>query len=113
MMSVTPTSAAASVCSIRLMPAICSRVMLRSEPPASPSVMMQYATSTPSPVQVATEPEQPKSMSSGWAATMPRVAFAPALHVNYAERVLPIRDGLPELKDFPAEMGGSGVVLPE
>jgi hypothetical protein len=41
------------------------------------------------------------------------VAFTPALHVNYAETVLPIRDGLPKLKDFPAEMGGSGTVLPE
>jgi hypothetical protein len=27
--------------------------------------------------------------------------------------VLPIKDGLPKLKDFPAEMGGSGVTLAE
>jgi hypothetical protein len=27
--------------------------------------------------------------------------------------VLPIRDGLPKLKDFPAEFGGSGQMVPE
>jgi hypothetical protein len=27
--------------------------------------------------------------------------------------VLPMRDGLPKLRDFPAEMGGSGEVLAE
>jgi hypothetical protein len=27
--------------------------------------------------------------------------------------VLPIRDGLPKLKDFPSELGGSGETLPE
>jgi hypothetical protein len=35
------------------------------------------------------------------------------VHVNYAETVLPIRDGLPKLKDFPAEFGGSGESVPE
>ncbi|HTS82407.1 MAG TPA: GFA family protein [Myxococcaceae bacterium] len=39
--------------------------------------------------------------------------FDPVLHVNYAETVLHLRDGLPKLKDLPAEMGGSGVSLPE
>jgi hypothetical protein len=39
--------------------------------------------------------------------------FQPTLHVNYQERTLPIRDGLPKLKDFPAELGGSGETLPE
>jgi hypothetical protein len=29
------------------------------------------------------------------------------------ETVLPMRDGLPKLKDFPAELGGSGVAIPE
>jgi hypothetical protein len=46
-------------------------------------------------------------------ATIPTVTFKPAVHVNYAETVLPITDGLPKLKDFPAEMGGSGDVVPE
>lgn len=48
-----------------------------------------------------------------FAATIPSLEFKPALHVNYAETVLPMRDGLPKLKDFPAEMGGSGKTVPE
>jgi len=40
-------------------------------------------------------------------------AFAPALHVNYAQSVLALRDGLPKLKDFPAAFGGSGETMPE
>ena len=48
-----------------------------------------------------------------FAATLPTLAFAPGVHVNYAETVLPMRDGLPKLKDFPAEFGGSGVAVPE
>ncbi len=48
-----------------------------------------------------------------YAATIPTLAFKPALHVNYAESVLPIKDGLPKMKDFPAELGGSGQLLPE
>jgi hypothetical protein len=43
-----------------------------------------------------------------FASTIPGLAFVPALHVNYAETVLPMRDGLPKMKDFPAELGGSG-----
>lgn len=48
-----------------------------------------------------------------FAATLPRLAFQPALHVNYAETVLPMRDGLPKLKDFPSELGGSGEAMAE
>lgn len=48
-----------------------------------------------------------------YAAFLPDLAFEPALHVFYAEKVLPIRDGLPKMKDVPAEMGGSGQTLPE
>lgn len=48
-----------------------------------------------------------------YAATLPELPFQPQLHVNYAETVLPMRDGLPKLKDFPAEFGGSGEMLPE
>jgi hypothetical protein len=48
-----------------------------------------------------------------YAATLPGLKFAAGLHVNYAETVLPIRDGLPKLKDFPKELGGSGEALPE
>lgn len=46
-------------------------------------------------------------------ATIPSLPFVPGVHVNYAETVLPMRDGLPKLKDFPAELGGSGEVLAE
>jgi hypothetical protein len=55
----------------------------------------------------------PLGLVDVYAATIPTLAFSPAVHVNYAETVLPMKDGLPKLKDFPAEMGGSGVVLPE
>jgi hypothetical protein len=48
-----------------------------------------------------------------YAAIIPTFAFEPMLHVNYGEAVLRIRDGLPKQKDFPAEMGGSGITLPE
>jgi hypothetical protein len=48
-----------------------------------------------------------------YAATIPSLPFQPALHVNYAETVLRMRDGLPKLENFPAEMGGSGISLPE
>jgi hypothetical protein len=44
---------------------------------------------------------------------MPSLKFTPALHVNYQESVLRIKDGLPKMKDFPKEMGGSGELLPE
>ena len=43
----------------------------------------------------------------------PGLAFAPAVHLNYAEAVLPMKDGLPKLRDFPARVGGSGAAVPE
>ena len=46
-------------------------------------------------------------------ATIPTLKFSPGVHVNYSEAVLPIRDGLPKLKDFPAEFGGSGEMIAE
>lgn len=39
--------------------------------------------------------------------------YAPTVHVNYGEKVMSVRDGLPKFKDFPKEFGGSGVTLPE
>ncbi|MCG6963399.1 MAG: GFA family protein [Acidobacteria bacterium] len=48
-----------------------------------------------------------------YAAVIPDLPFKPGVHVNYQETVLHIKDGLPKLKDFPAEMGGSGQTLPE
>lgn len=48
-----------------------------------------------------------------YAATIPSLDFKPGVHVNYAETVLPIKDGLPKLKDFPSELGGSGEAVAE
>ena len=46
-------------------------------------------------------------------ATLPTLAFQPAVHLNYEETVLPMKDGLPKLRDFPAEVGGSGETMAE
>ena len=46
-------------------------------------------------------------------ATLPTLPYQPSVHINYAETVLPMRDGLPKLKDFPAEFGGSGEDIAE
>ena len=48
-----------------------------------------------------------------YAATIPDFAFTAGVHVNYQETVLQMRDGLPKLKDYPREMGGSGLSIPE
>ena len=48
-----------------------------------------------------------------FAATIPSLKFTPGVHINYSETVLPMRDGLPKLKDFPAEFGGSGESIAE
>jgi hypothetical protein len=48
-----------------------------------------------------------------YAATIPTLQHTPKLHVNYAETVMHIHDGLPKFKDMPAEMGGSGALLAE
>jgi hypothetical protein len=55
----------------------------------------------------------PLDLVDVFAATLPTLRFNPGVHVNYGETVLPIRDGLPKLKDFPKELGGSGEVIPE
>src|ERR1700744_2283053 len=55
----------------------------------------------------------PLAMTDVYAATIPTFPFAPQVHVNYAEPVLPMRDGLPKLRDFPAEFGGSGQAAAE
>ena len=48
-----------------------------------------------------------------YAATIPDFPYQPGVHVNYQETRLHLRDGLPKLKDLPAEMGGSGVAIAE
>lgn len=46
-------------------------------------------------------------------ATIPDLDFTPGLHINYAETVLPIKDGLTKFRDFPSDFGGSGEEVPE
>jgi hypothetical protein len=48
-----------------------------------------------------------------YAATIPDLPYHAGVHVNYENTVLHMKDGLPKLKDFPKEMGGSGLTLPE
>jgi hypothetical protein len=48
-----------------------------------------------------------------YAATIPEFSFKPGVHVNYAQTTLRMKDGLPKLKDFPAELGGTGEALLE
>jgi Uncharacterized conserved protein len=48
-----------------------------------------------------------------FSATIPTLDHKPALHVNYAETVMPMHDGLPKFADFPADFGGTGTLLPE
>jgi len=48
-----------------------------------------------------------------YAATIPDFPFQPGVHVHYQETVLPLKDGLPKMKDIPKEMGGSGEELSE
>ena len=43
-----------------------------------------------------------------YAAVLPTLAFDAGVHVNYQESVLPLKDGVAKLRDFPAELGGSG-----
>ncbi len=55
----------------------------------------------------------PLGLIDVFAATLPRLKFIPGVQVNYAETVLPMNDGLPKFKDFPAEFGGSGEQIAE
>ena len=48
-----------------------------------------------------------------YAALIPTLEFKPGIHVNYQEARLQMKDGLPKMKDFPKELGGSGVALAE
>lgn len=48
-----------------------------------------------------------------YAASIPDLAFEAGVHVHYQETRLRMHDGLPKMKDLPAEMGGSGITLAE
>jgi hypothetical protein len=43
----------------------------------------------------------------------PTLSFNPTVHLNYEETILPVKDGLPKLRDFPTAIGGSGEAMPE
>lgn len=47
------------------------------------------------------------------AGLLPTLTFQPTVHLNYEDTVLPMKDGLPKLRDFPAEIGGSGAAMAE
>lgn len=47
---------------------------------------------------------------------VPELTFAPSMHLNYAEAVMPLKDGLPKYRNFPKELevfGGDGELIPE
>ncbi|HEU0198099.1 MAG TPA: GFA family protein [Nevskiaceae bacterium] len=48
-----------------------------------------------------------------FAGVIPDFPYEARVHVHYGETRLHIKDGLPKMKDLPAEMGGSGQMLPE
>jgi hypothetical protein len=48
-----------------------------------------------------------------YAAMLPALTFQPGVHVHYGEKVLSIPDGLPKFADFPVELGGTGMELPD
>jgi hypothetical protein len=53
------------------------------------------------------------SLIDVYAAVIPDFPYKPGVHVHYQETRLPMRDGLPKMKDLPKEMGGSGASLAE
>ncbi len=48
-----------------------------------------------------------------YAATIPSFPFEAGVHANYPSAVLPMKDGLPKLADFPKELGGTGQTVAE
>jgi hypothetical protein len=70
----------------------------------------QFCTACGSPVLVR---HPTLGMTDVPAGTVAGLAYVPTLHVNYGEKVLAMRDGLPKFKDFPKDFGGSGDMLPE
>ena len=78
------------------------------EDPVQPAAILREMRRAPD--------DQPSDRWAWWTCSprrIPTLTFAPGVHVNYAETVLPMRDGLPKLKDFPAEFGGSGEAIAE
>jgi hypothetical protein len=58
--------------------------------------------------------EHPRfELTDVYVAVLSDFPFQPMLHVNYQETVLRMHDGLPKLRDFPADLGGTGVSVQE
>ncbi len=76
----------------------------------SPQSQRQYCTKCGGHVMTN---HPPFGLVDVYAAILPTLKFAPAVHVNYAETVLPMRDGLPKFKDFPGAFGGSDDLVAE
>src|ERR1044072_986879 len=55
----------------------------------------------------------PLKLIDVYAATIPSLKFAPGLHVNYAETVVPLHDGLPPRNAFPHDFCGAGDMVAE
>lgn len=47
-----------------------------------------------------------------YAAIIPTLAFRPTVHLNYVETILPMKDGLPKLRDFATHAGRTGEAMP-
>ena len=58
-------------------------------------------------------PDPAPPLTCVYPAIIPGLAFVPSMHLNYGETALHLRDGLPKLRDYPKEFGGSGVEVPE
>lgn len=55
----------------------------------------------------------PFKMVDVYANLLQGFSHSPAVHINYASKMVSVKDGLPKFKDLPAEFGGSGETLPE
>jgi hypothetical protein len=58
-------------------------------------------------------PAPPPALICIYAPIIPDLPFSPSVHLNYGDTVHRMIDGLPKLRDFPKEFGGSGDLVPE
>ncbi len=83
---------------------------LVGQAPRNPNLTMHFCTECGGHVMAV-------SSAAGFTDVFPMIiadfAFEPASHVNYAERVIDVRDGLPKFRDMPENAGGTGEMMPE